>query len=168
MNVHFKMTKDLLDDALDDLRRPHPFATERAAFIGCKASVCRGGVLVLGHTYIPLRDEWYTDDPRYGCLFNADAMRAAMQFALTNDAGIFHVHLHDHSGRPCFSGTDLREARKFIPDFWNVRPTLPHGVLVFSADGASGLCWYPKKEKPIKIARITAVGFPMRFLERIG
>ena len=100
-------------------------------------------------------------------MFNADAMRAAMQFALTNDASMFHVHLHEHSGSPWFSRPDLRESRRFIPDFWNVKPGLPHGTLVLSVDAAAGLCWYPRREKPIRIAQITVVGFPMRFLGRV-
>jgi hypothetical protein len=167
MNVHFKLTAALLEDAIADLRRPHPFAAERAGFIGCKAAACRGGALVLAHTYIPLPDDWYLDDPRFGCVFSADAMRAAMQFALTNDASMFHVHLHDYGGVPWFSRPDLRESSKFVPDFWNVKPDLPHGTLVLSADAAAGLCWYPRRKSPLRISRITALGFPTRFVERV-
>jgi proteasome lid subunit RPN8/RPN11 len=168
MNVHFKLTTALLDTILADLRRPHPFADERAGFIACKASGCRSGILVLAHTYIPLPDDWYDDDSRFGCVFNSDAMRAAMQFALTNEASIFHVHLHDHSGLPWFSRPDLSEARRFVPDFWNVKPKLPHGTLVLSADAAAGLCWYPRWDKPIRMCRITAVGVPMKCLGRFA
>jgi hypothetical protein len=100
MKIHFKIAVALLDGIVVDLRRPHPFAAERAGFIGCKVSRCREGLLVLAHTYISLPDDWYVDDQRFGCFFNSDAMRAAMQFALTNDASIFHVHLHDHKGLP--------------------------------------------------------------------
>ncbi len=164
MNVHFKVTVGLLGTILADLRRPHPFADERAGFIGCKPSGCRGGILVLAHTYIPLQDDWYHDDSRFGCVFNSHAMRAAMQFALTHDASMFHVHLHDHFGFPWFSRPDLRESGRFIPDFWNVNSKLPHGTLVLSADAAAGLCWYPRQQNPIRIRRITAVGLPMKFL----
>lgn len=164
MKIHFKITVTLLDGIVADLRRTHPFAAERAGFIGCKLTKCRTGTLVLAHTYISLPDDWYVDDERFGCVFNLQAMRAAMQFALTNDASIFHVHLHDHSGLPWFSRPDIRESAQYIPDFWNVKPMLPHGTLVLSADAAAGLCWYPEIKKPIRISRITAVGFPMRFL----
>jgi hypothetical protein len=167
MNIHFKMTATMLDHVIADLRRPHPFAAERAGFIGCKVSRSREGILILAHTYLPLQDDWYADDQQYGCFFNANAMRSAMQFALTNEASIFHIHMHDHMGLPWFSRTDLRESRKFVPDFWNVRPNLPHGTLVVSVDSAAGLCWYPNEHKPTRISRITAVGFPMKFLERL-
>jgi hypothetical protein len=163
MKAHFKLAATLLQDIIADLRRPHPFAAERKGFIGCKASACRDGTLVLAHTYIPLPDVWYIDDPRFGCVFNADAMRAAMQFALANDSSMFHVHIHDHIGTPWFSRPDLRESRKFVPDFWNVKPDLPHGALVLSSDSAAALCWYPRQKKPFRICRITALGFPMRF-----
>jgi hypothetical protein len=165
MNIHFKLAAAMLDQAIADLSRPHPFAAERAGFIGCKLSRCRDGVLILAHTYMPLQDDWYVDDQRYGCFFNANAMRAAMQFALASDASMFHVHMHEHRGIPWFSRTDLRESAKFVPDFWNLRPSLPHGTLVLSTDSAAGLCWYPGESKPTRISRITAVGFPMKFLE---
>jgi hypothetical protein len=164
MTVHFKITAVLLDDIVADLRRPHPFAAERAGFIGCKVSGCRAGTLVLASSYISLPDDWYVDDQRFGCVFDSQAMRAAMQFALTNDASMFHVHLHDHDGLPSFSRPDIRESARYVPDFWNVKPMLPHGTLVLSADAAAGLCWYPQSKKPIRISKITAVGFPMRFL----
>ncbi|PYT71654.1 MAG: hypothetical protein DMG39_12450 [Acidobacteria bacterium] len=167
MNIHFKLSSAMLNHVIGDLVRPHPFAAERAGFIGCKVSRSREGILILGHTYMTLQDNWYTDDQRYGCFFNADAMRAAMQFALTNDASMFHVHMHEHMGLPWFSRIDLRESSKFVPDFWNVRPNLPHGTLVVSKDSAAGLCWYPSENKPNRISRITAVGFPMKFLERL-
>jgi hypothetical protein len=164
MNVHFKLTVALLDGIVADLRRPHPFAAERAGFIGCKVSRCRDGFLVFSHTYMSLPDDWYADDQCFGCVFNSHAMRAAMQFALTNDASMFHVHLHDHKGLPWFSRPDIRESARYVPDFWNVKPMLPHGTLVLSANAAAGLCWYPEINKPIRISRITAVGFPMQFL----
>jgi hypothetical protein len=164
MNVHFKLTAVMLEGIIADLRRPHPFALERAGFIACKVSACRAGIVVLAHTYISLPDAWYVDDPRFGCVFNAEAMRAAMQFALSNDASIFHVHIHDHEGPPCFSRPDLRESSKFVPDFWNVKPAMPHGTIVLSRDAAAGLCWYPRQEKPFRICQITALGFPIRLL----
>jgi hypothetical protein len=167
MNIHFKLTTPLLEDIITDLRRPHPFAEERAGFIGCKTSASRNGILVLAHTYLRLPDNWYVNDPNFGCVFNADAMRAAMQFALANDSSMFHVHLHDYSGATWFSRPDLQESSKFVPDFWNVKPALPHGALVLTPDGAAGLCWYPGQKYPARICQITAIGFPMKFLARI-
>lgn len=162
MNIDFRLTTKLLDEVLEDLRRPHPFAFERAGFFGCKVSATRGGLVVLAHTYLSLPDEWYIDDPNFGCVISGSAFRSAMQFALTNDASMFHVHLHDYQGDPWFSGPDLRESRKFVPDFWNVKSELPHGAIVLSTDRAAGLCWFPRRSKPVRIARLMGVGLPMR------
>ena len=49
--------------------------------------------------------------------------------------------MHEHSGRPSFSRTDLREQIKFVPDFFKVRPQLPHGAIVLSHDRAAGRVW---------------------------
>ncbi|HXU21056.1 MAG TPA: hypothetical protein VN788_10780 [Verrucomicrobiae bacterium] len=167
MNIHFKLTTSMHRQILDDLRRTHPFAAERAAFIGCKPSRSRTGILLLAHTYIPLWDEQYVNDQRFGCVFNSEAMRNAMQFALQSDASMFHVHLHEHVGPAWFSRTDLRESQCFVPDFWNVKPQLPHGALVLSADAAAGLCWYPGQPIPARITQISSIGYPSRLLERL-
>ncbi len=164
VKVHFKLTSQMLENMFTDLRRPHSFAEERAAFIGCKVSQSDSGLIVLAHTYIPLQDDWYIDDPRFGCTFGTEAMHTAMQFSLTNSSSIFHVHLHEHFGLPSLSRTDFREYKRFVPDFLNVQPNMPHGAIVFSEDSALGLCWHPKYKHPIIIDRLTVVGSPMKFL----
>jgi len=37
----------------------------------------------------------------------------------------FHVHTHGRSGVPDFSGTDVRENAKFVPDFFKVLRNAP-------------------------------------------
>ena len=164
MNIHFKITDKLLADIKSDLARKHPFADERYAFVACKRSSDRGGLLLLAQTFLSMPDEWYVDDPRYGCVFSSEAILQAMQFSLSNDACMFHVHRHDHYGVPWFSRTDLRESAKYVPDFWDVSPKLPHGTLVLSLDRAAGLCWYPGGGKPFKINKLTNVGIPVKDL----
>ncbi len=63
-----------------------------------------------------------------------------------------------------FSRTDARESAKFVPDFWNVRPEMPHGALVASKDSLWGLCWYPGMSAPIEIGEFVVVGSPMVFV----
>jgi len=164
MKIHFKLKDVLLNDILNDLRRPHPFAEERMGFIAAKPTWSREGLLLLAHSFLATPDDWYIKDRNYGCVFGPDAIRNAMQYSLDKKACMFHVHLHDHDGRPWFSRTDLNESGKFVPDFFNVRPDIPHGTVVLSNDGAAGLCWYPGKRKPQRIDRFTAVGMPMRKL----
>lgn len=164
MKVHFKLTGDLLNKVLDDLRRPHPFAEERMGFIACKPSWSREGLLLLAHSFLSTPDGWYVDDDDFGCVFGPDAIRAAMQYSLDKKACMFHVHLHDHDGLPWFSRIDLKESANFVPDFFNIRPDIPHGAVVLSNNGAAGLCWFPARLKPQRIDKITAVGLRMRNL----
>jgi hypothetical protein len=89
------------------------------------------------------------------------AIRKAMQQAYNGSFGMFHVHMHNHLGIPWFSPPDIQEAKKFVPDFWNVRPEMPHGTLVLSQDGLAGLCWLPGNREIVKISKISIVGAPL-------
>ncbi len=163
MKVHFKITGQLADDVRKDLRRPHGFAMERVGFILCKFGLAeRGGLLILAHSYQAVEDEDYIDDHRYGAVINSNAFRKAMQCAYSDTVGLFHVHLHDHKGKPFPSVIDLRETNNFVPDFFHVRPNLPHGALILSADSISGRIWHRENRQPEDIGVFSIVGFPYR------
>lgn len=162
MKIHLRISNRLLARIHSDLVRPHPFAAERVGFIPCRVSATKRGFLVLPETYLPVEDADYLDDSRVGAMMGPGAIRKALQFAFNNRVSMFHVHLHQHDGVPRFSGIDLRENAKFVPDFWHVRPEFPHGALVLSFNSAAGLCWYPQKPKPFRIQAMTFVGAPMR------
>jgi len=164
MNVVFRLPTTLLVDAFEDLRRPHPFATERVGFLAAKPARSRDGLVLAAHMYLRVRDEWYLEDDGNSCVFGSDALRHALEYAYNNKASIFHVHIHDHDGIPWFSRLDLRETSRFVPDFWHVRSDFPHGAIVLSNDAAAGLCWYPGRQKPIRMSRITALGYPIKEL----
>ena len=89
------------------------------------------------------------------------AIRKAMQRAYNEPVGMFHVHMHDHRGSPWFSQVDLAENNKFVPDFWNVRPEMPHGALVLSRDSIACLCWDPSTRQPQSINKFTIVDAPL-------
>lgn len=166
MNIHFKLTSRQLQLVLSDLRRPHPHASERLGFLGCRVSQSTDGLLILGASYITVPDHQYVEDNDAGCVFDAQAMRVAMQHSLSHNESIFHVHLHGHKGIPSFSRTDLRESATYVPDFWHVTPQLPHGTLVLSLTHAAGLCWYPGRNNPLPITDVTAVGSQMLRLRK--
>lgn len=165
MRIHFKIPQDLYRSIHKDLARPHDFSEERLGFILCRPTQAITGTVIVAQDYLVTRDEWYIRDPRFGCVFNTDAMRAAMQAALTHNASIFHVHAHQHRGVPWFSRADLRESAEFVPNFWHVRPALPHGTLVFSTDRIAGLCWYPGQQIPQKIQKCSVVGSPLQITQ---
>lgn len=54
------------------------------------------------------------------------------------------------------------ESRKFVPDFFNVAPAMPHGAIVLSLDQAVGLCWPELGAMPVPIDRFASVGAPLQ------
>jgi hypothetical protein len=165
MKIAFKITRRQLDDLKVRLERPHPFAFERVSFLLCRAGLIEeGGMVVLAHSLYDVADEDYLDDPGVGATMGPHAIRKALQVAYNQQASMFHIHLHAHRGRPRFSRTDCEETAKFVPDFWNVQPDLPHGAIVFSEDSACGKCWVPGDKDPFDISRFDVVGVPMRRL----
>jgi hypothetical protein len=162
MKVLFKITEDLRQETLSALCEPHPFAAERVAFLKCRVASTADCLLVLAADLHRVADEDYLDYPSAGATMGPSAIRRALQTAYVEKATMFHVHLHAHFGRPGFSRIDFRESALFVPDFWNVQPSLPHGAIVLSKDSAWGRCWYPGLIKPIDIDDFAFVGIPMR------
>lgn len=162
MKSHLKIQRGLVEAVRDDLRRPHRFAHERVGFLKCRFALTAGGLLLtLAKGYHPVADEDYIDEPDYGAVIGSNAFRRIMQIALTEPVGLFHVHLHDHYGRPTPSPIDLAETKRFVPDFFHIRPRLPHGAIVLSTDSVSGRIWNPTNQKPICIDQISIVGAPL-------
>jgi len=158
MKINFRMTSSLLDKIHNDLSRDHAYAYERVGFISCGvANLPDNGVVILGENYHPVADKNYIDDKRYGAMMNSEAIRDAMQYSYRHSLSMFHIHRHEHYGTPKFSGTDLRESLKFIPNFWNVQPNLPHGILVLSHNSIAGLCWLPQEKRPITISDFSII-----------
>lgn len=163
MTLHLRLSGKLLERAHGDLSRRHEHAAERVAFMSCGLSSLRDGTLVLLSAKLhPVADDAYERDPTVGAMLGSKAFREVLQIAHNNPVSILHVHRHDHRGTPWFSDIDLREAHKYIPDFWKVRPGFPHGILVLSFDSAAGLIWMPDSPKPIRLQRITVAGAPVK------
>jgi hypothetical protein len=164
MRVAFKITGDLLRRALEDLNRPHEFAAERVGFFSCRVGGLKpAGWVVLAHDFHPIDDGDYLRDRTAGAMMGPSAIRKAMQVALSNEVGMFHVHIHGHRGRPRFSNVDLSETAKFVPDFWHVRPHVVHGAIVLSLDSLVGLCWHPQAITPVRFSEFSIIRAPMWF-----
>ena len=88
-----------------------------------------------------------------------------MQVSLSKGVGMFHVHAHDHFGVPRPSITDTEESEKFVPDFFNVTPSMPHGIIILSKDQAFGLCWLGKGRGTIEFDMIMVSGAPIRLVD---
>lgn len=165
MTLVFRMNWSLRRAALEDLARPHSFASERVGFIHCRAAEIGLGIMILAEGYMPVSDDHYVDDATVGARIDGRAIRRALQMSLSKNAGIFHVHTHDHRGMPRPSLTDISESKKLVPDFFNVAPLMPHGALILSEDSAFGLCWLSKDGEPEVMRRIEFVGAPYRIVD---
>lgn len=165
MRIRFKITQGLLDAVKEDLARVHEFAAERVGFLSCRAgSAGSDDLVILAHAYHPVQDADYLDNADAGATMGPDAIRKALQIAWRDRLSMFHIHVHEHRGTPGFSRIDSVESARFVPDFWHVRPDMPHGALVFSTDRAYGRCWYPGQNLPVEIAEFSFVGSPTRLL----
>ena len=141
MKILFRATFDFMRRVRADLSRPHPFADERVGFIAVRATAGAGHLVLLAENYYPIADHEYIRDPSVGALIGQEALRKALETALLQPVGMFHVHQHLFPGSLWFSHTDLREQQRFVPDFFKVRDAMPHGALVLSHTAAAGRVW---------------------------
>lgn len=161
MKTTLKIPKAFLDTVHLDLGRAHEFAHERVGFIACSLSKTAEGQLLLASSYLPVEDDDYVDTPSVGAMMGSAAIRKAMEYAYNNPVSMFHVHRHDHRGQPRFSRVDVSEGAKFIPNFWNVRANMPHGMLVLSKNAATASVWDPSTKEPRYVEEICFVGRPL-------
>lgn len=162
MTVHFKIRSALLTAIRTDLRRPHPFARERVGFVSAGLSAVGPDVLVLAREYRTVYDDEYLRDPSVGAMMGPTAIRRALQWAMEDGVAVFHVHTHGGLGIPGFSGIDLRENAKFVPDFLKVAPQCAHGAIVLSDTAAHGQVWFDRSQPHHVIASFVEVGVPLR------
>ena len=140
MNIHFKLTTRMEARLRNDLERSHPHASERVGFVSARFGWADHGLLIVANDYYSVADSDYEIDGAVGARINGTAFRGALQMALSANVGMFHVHLHEHNGLPRPSAVDWTEWERFVPNFWHVRPDLPHGALILSADRIAGWC----------------------------
>lgn len=141
-----------------DFARRHTFAGERVGFLLVGAAWRgREKIALFARRYLPVDDADYADAPGYGALIGKGAFRKAFQEARRTRSGLFHVHEHGGKGIPRFSDVDLRESGKFAPTFFNAVPQMPHGVIVFSADRATGLAWTDRNLAPAPLRRFQRI-----------
>jgi hypothetical protein len=145
MKTLFRATADFMANVRRDLARPHEFAHERVGFIAVRATAGHEHLVLLAERYYPVADQDYVRDSSVGARIGQEALRKALEIALLQSVGMFHVHAHFFPGRLWFSGIDLREQTRFVPDFFNVCDKMPHGALVLSRTEATGRVWRSKK-----------------------
>jgi len=164
VKIIFRATARFVKDVREDLERSHRFASERVGFISIKAASAPNRLLLIAERYHPVDDDDYLDDPSVGAMMGQEAIRKALNVALLQPVGMFHVHMHGHKGPPGFSRTDLTEQAHFVPDFFKVRKNRPHGAIVLSHDRATGRVWL-NPDRVLDISEFNVVGWRYTFFE---
>lgn len=143
MNLIWRSTDRFVADVRKDLSRRHAFAHERVGFVGVRAASAHDdGIVLIADQYFPVADKDYVQDKRVGARISQEAIRTALEVALLNKVGVFHVHMHLFpTKRLWFSDVDLKDHDNLIPDFFKVRPEMPHGALVLSPTSLAGRAW---------------------------
>lgn len=162
MKIHLKMTDSLLAEIREHLRQPHPIAFERVGFVACAGGNTSEGLILLGKSFHPVIDEDYVADKFIGAKINSHAIQSALALAYAKSQCMLFVHEHAHEGTPEPSPVDLNCWHELVPNFWHVRPELPHGGLILSEDRAMGLVWVPRETDVFSINKFTIIGRPLR------
>jgi len=161
MKIGLKITRRLLATIRADLARPHPFAHERVGWVAAGVSATTGTLWLLAHTYRPVDDVDYLPDDTVGAMMGPEAIRKALQWAMTDRVAVLHVHTHGGIRVPNFSRVDLREQAKYVPSFFQLAPQRPHGALVLSDTAARGHVWLDRAGPYVNIERFLDVGAPL-------
>jgi hypothetical protein len=162
MRVRVRIPRGLYARVRDDLARRHEFAYERVGFLSARlGNAASDRPLVLLNDYHPVPDDQYVDDPTSGARINSVAIREAMQRVLDVGTGAFHVHCHEHRGRPCFSSMDLEETPRVVSGLRVAGPAQAHGMLLLSSDHCVAHVWMPGSDGPVVAAGVSVVGYPL-------
>jgi hypothetical protein len=162
VKIHLKLPERLLDEITAHLAQPHSVALERVGFLACAGGNTRDGIVLLGRSFHPVRDEDYEADELVGARISSRAVQSCLALAYATPQSMLFVHEHGHKGTPRPSRVDLDCWRELIPNFWHVRPELPHGGLILSEDGAMGMVWVPHQIDVFPISKFTVVGRQLR------
>lgn len=160
MKTLVKIPRKLLFEALDDLERTHPLASERLGFFSFRQSTQGLSPILLCHDYHAIPDEHYLPDRTCGGRIGAEAIRAAMGRAYREHAGQLWVHTHGRQGNPTGSAQDLRDGPKIAQSIANAQPKTFHGWAVVSEDGICGEATATDGSKH-GLSELAVVGWPM-------
>jgi molybdopterin/thiamine biosynthesis adenylyltransferase len=160
MNPRFKITRPLLEKALLDLERRHPFALERVGFFSCRSTAGPNGPILFAYDYHPVPDGQYLEDECCGARIGEIPIQAAMQRSLDMSSTQLWVHTHGRNWSTFPSPLDAREGPNVVRSLANLNQKLPHGWAVISNREISGQICLSKSEL-VDLGRMNVVGWPM-------
>lgn len=163
-DIKYRIPKEIYQGMIKDLQRQHEHAYERIGFLFTRSKFLNDGTtLVTAIEYCPVDDNHYIEDSKVGARINGNAIRNSMQNALRNQFGVFHIHLHDHKGKPRMSWTDEKGIPPMVESFTNVAPDQCHGNIILSRDSLFVSIRVPGCKDNLQPSLITIVGYPCKF-----
>jgi hypothetical protein len=148
-----------------DFARPNPFGGERVGFMATRSAMAVDTLVLTVHDYRAVNLEDYLQAADVGVRIGSSAIRAAMEWGMSERHGIWHVHAHSGRGRPPTpSGTDQADIPKLVEALTRSSPAETHGLMILNGDRAfAEACvptvgWCP--------VLVTEVGWPLAFLSR--
>jgi len=89
------------------LAQPHSVALERVGFLACAGGKTGDGIVLLGRSFHPVRDEDYEADELVGARISSRAVQSALALAYATPQSMLFVHEHGHKGTPRPSRVEL-------------------------------------------------------------
>lgn len=159
-----RIPREIYDLMLLDLSRPHEYAYERVGFFSTNLAGQDSKHIVVNVTgYHKVDDSDYIRDKSVGAKINGNAIRRAMERIIISGMGCLHVHLHDHTGNPSPSFTDLESLPDLSEAFWNTNPDAPSGYIIVSQDSFYSEIGIGQEFKLAKVDQMSVIGYPMKF-----
>lgn len=164
LNIKIRIPKSIYADMLNDLDRAHPFAFERVGFaFATTTTIDENNIVITFTDYKSVHDDDYIDDEYVGAKINTDAIRKAMQYCLDFGQGGFHVHLHNHKGKPTPSKTDSIGLPGIVDSLKNITGDQANGIFILSEDAFYAVVKIDSETHFITPEVISVVGYPMQF-----
>lgn len=165
--ITLRIPQKLYQKILADLGRPHSFANERIGFARIKSgNLGAANQLLLMVDYWDVPDEQYLPDEFAGARINSNAIRNAMQVALSTGDGVMHVHMHDFAGFPEFSQLDRAEIPRLVQSLVYANSKAPQGMLLLGHNCAAAEVMMPGA-KLIPVDKISVVGQPTLVISKL-
>jgi hypothetical protein len=168
-NITLRMPERLHQQMIEDLQRPHEYAFERVGFLYTKSKwLDNKTLLIIATSYEAVAEEDYLEDDSVGAKIGANAIQKAQQTLFDQKGGCFHVHLHDHPGKPLPSGTDCDSLPGVVQSLTNISKGQATGYLILSENSFFTAIRFPEYAGLQEADLVTVVGFPMQFHYRDG
>jgi len=165
MSIELRIPSTLAIRLREDLERLNPHGGETVGFLATRSAKAGECTVVTAHGYRTVSDDGYIPADEVGVRIGSSAIRCAMEWGISGQQGIWHVHAHSGRSRPpMLSGTDERDIPRLVEALTRSCPTEIHGLLILNQDRARAEAWVPGVGRCP--AAVMEVGWPVECLSR--